>query len=65
MGRGIEWVIDIKLPNDKWITRVYKDEKEAVADMGFKYRQLQDMVRGRYKKCSEGVRVTKRTVIKV
>ena len=67
MGKSKEWIVEIKLVgfDDRWLSKTYKNEKEANEDLGFKHRQLKEMCRGRYKKCSEGIRVTRRDVIKV
>ena len=63
MGRGIEWVVTVELKSGKKITKVYKHEREAVAALGFRTGQLTDILRGKYKKLSQGMEIIKRQVV--
>ncbi len=62
MGKSKEWVVDIKLANDKTMTIVYKTEKQGNDDLGLKKRQLSDMLRNgdKYKKASQVYTITTR-----
>lgn len=56
------WVVGVRI-GDRWITKTYKYASEAEKEWGLKKRQLKEMLRGRYHKAQEYIKV-ERIIIK-